>query len=158
MQTDTVSIAEFIASNRITMTAEQVDENPSMTDGFEGDHWKVVLTRKVLREGFDTFHGYKGKLGAVQYSTRKLTTYFSKGYGHHGAEPTADEVLDCLSSDASCVDNARDFEDFASELGYDSDSRQAEKIFKARKHSAARLEKFLGSGLYQELMYSTERL
>ncbi|MGA9884441.1 MAG: hypothetical protein WBQ34_12045 [Candidatus Acidiferrales bacterium] len=157
MQTDTVSIEQFIKDNRISMTAERTDNNPNMDDAANMDHWKVVLTRRVLKEGFDTWRGYKGKLGDCQYSTRKLTTYFSMGYGHNGKAPTAADVLDCLASDAASIDNARSFEDWASDFGYDADSRKAEKLFKTCEHAAKRLRSFMGDE-YESLLYNTERL
>ena len=155
MPTDTVSIEQFIESNRIVSGSYRVDSNPNMADGGNMDHWKVTLVRGVLREGFDTWHDYKGKLGACQYTKRKLTVYFSKGYGHHGAEPTAAEVLSCLASDSSSVDNSG-FEDWCSELGYETDSRKAKKTFEACEHAAKRLLNFLGSDLYNQLLYETE--
>ena len=157
--TDTVTmttIGEFIESNRIVSGSYRVDANPNMEDSRNMDHWKVTLVRKVLREGFDTWHGYKGKLGAVQYSTRKLTVYFSKGYDHHGAEPQAAEVLSCLADDAAGVEY-RGFEEWCSDYGYETDSRKAEKTFKACKHIAARLQSFLGVELFDQLVYHTER-
>ena len=157
MITDTVSIGEFVKANRISMTAERTDNNPNMDDASNMDHWKVVLTIKALREGFDTWHGYKGKLGACQYSTRKLTTYFSQGYGHNGREPKVTDVLDCLASDSSSIDNARGFEDWCGDFGYDTDSRKAEKTFKVCEHQAKRLRSFLGDSLYKQLLYDTER-
>ena len=156
MATDTVTIEQFAKVHDIGISAQRADVNPTMTDSRDMDHWKVTLSRSILKPGFDTFHGYKGKLGPCQYRKLRMTLYFSKGYGHNGAEPTIDEVLDCLASDALSVDNARDFENFASELGYDSDSRKAEKIWKACNHQAERLRKFLGDDLYQTLLLLTE--
>lgn len=43
--------------------------------------------------------------------------------------PTIEDVLYCLLADASCVQYGQTFEEFCSELGYDTDSRKAEKIF-----------------------------
>ncbi|MGC1583312.1 MAG: hypothetical protein WA766_17640 [Candidatus Acidiferrales bacterium] len=157
METVTVTVSQFVKANQISMTAERTDRNPNMDDSANMDHWKVVLTIKALKEGFDTWHGYKGKLGARQYSTRKLTTYFSQDYGHNGAEPKVTDVLDCLASDASSIDNARGFEDWCSDFGYDSDSRKAEKTFKACEHGAKRLKTFLDDDLYAQLLYGTER-
>lgn len=156
MITNTVTIAQFVEVNRIVSGAYRVDSNPNMPDSDNMDHWKVTLVRGVLKEGFDTWHGYKGKLGACQYTKRKLTVYFSMGYGHHGAEPKAAEVLSCLADDASGSDD-HSFEDWCSEYGYDTDSRKAERIWKACQHSAKRLRSFLGDDLYGELLYSTER-
>ena len=42
-------------------------------------------------------------------------------------------------------------------MGYDTDSRKAEKIYKTVQHQAARLSNFLDSTLYDQLLYGTER-
>ena len=157
MPTDTVSIEQFVSENRIIMTAERTDSNPNMQDSANMDHWKCVLIIKALKEGFDTWHGYKGKLGACQYTTRRMTVYFSQGYGHNGKEPKVLDVLDCLASDASSVDNS-DFESWCGEMGWDTDSRKAEKTYKVCEHLSGRLRNFLGSAaLYERLLYGTER-
>lgn len=159
MQTDTVSIEQFIKDNRISMTAERVDKNPNMDDSRDMDHWKCLFSRRTddLREGYDTWHGYKGRLGDHQYHAKRMTTYFSQGYGHNGVEPKAADVLDCLASDASSVENTS-FEDWCDEMGWDSDSRKAERTYKACQHGAKRLKAFLGDDLYQTLLYGTERM
>ena len=131
--TDTVTIAQFVAANRITMTAMWTDRNPNMDDAEYMDHWKVVIRRPG----------------------HTLTTYFSMGYGHSGKAPKAKDVLDCLASDASGTENS--FEDWCSEYGYESDSRKAERIYKACEHSAKRLKAFLGEELYQQLLWHCER-
>jgi hypothetical protein len=150
MATDTVTIAQFIESNRISLTAEKyTDHNPLMEgEGIRMDHWKVTLER-----------GSRSVVRSVDDITpRRMTLTFSKGLGHHGAEPTAEEVLDCLASDASGIENARDFEDFCSEYGYDTDSRKAEKIYKDTKHQTERLRKFLGDEAFDTLVWNTERM
>jgi hypothetical protein len=136
MPTATVSIAEFVAVNRITMTAQRVSANPNMQSDTRMDHWKVQFSM----------------------GRKRMTAYFSMGLGHNGRMPEAEDVLDCLASDSASVDNARGFEDWASDFGYDTDSRTAEKTFKACEHAATRLSNFLGSGLYAQLLWNTERL
>lgn len=150
MQTDTISIEEFIRTNGISMGAcERVDANPNFADSERMDHWKVTLVRRIATP-LDQVNPNLGRIEA------RMTTYFSMGYGHNGKAPEMAMVLDSLASDASLAgDNS--FEDFCSELGYDPDSRKAEKTYKACKHSASRLEKFLGSEAYQTLVYNTER-
>jgi hypothetical protein len=143
--TDTVrqTITEFIAEHGIKMTANRAPSNPNFTDPLNGmDHWKVVFTRPIV--------------GLSRHGQVKLTTCFSMGYRHHGAKPEAKDVLDCLASNASSVDSA-DFEEWARDLGYDPDSRKAEKTYKACEHGASRLKTFLGEELYQKLLYETER-
>ena len=64
--------------------------------------------------------------GDIRKQTLRMTVYFSQGYGHNGREPKTADVLDCLSSDAASIGNT-DFEMWCNDLGYDSDSRKAEK-------------------------------
>ena len=140
MATDTVTIAQFIKEHHIRMTAERTDSNPSMPDSRNMDHWKCVLTRKENTR------------------TRRMTVYFSMGYGHNGKAPKAADVLSCIASDSATVENS-DFEEFCSEFGYDSDSRKTEKTYKACEHMAKRLQNWLNSTSdYQQLLFDCERL
>ena len=136
-----MTMQEFIKANKIRMTAERTDTNPHM-DSSNMDHWKVKLTLD----------------GAYHLGRKQLTTYFSMDYGHNGKEPQADDVLDCLASDASGFENSRSFEDWAGDYGYDPDSRKAEKIYKTVERQSAKLKNFLGDDLYKTLLWDTERL
>ncbi len=147
MVSDTVTLKDFTRAHRISMTAERVSANPNMADSRDMDHWKVVFTRRRSFGGGDR----SGQIIA------RMTTYFSMGYGHNGAEPRAKDVLDCLASDASSVDQEV-FEEWARNMGYDEDSRKAEKVYRACEHGAKRLKKFLGEELYETLLYKTEKL
>ena len=126
-----MALQQFIDHHTITLTATRTDRNPDMSD-FEGDHWRVVLKR----------------LG------HKMTLVFSKGYGHKGAPPTTEEVLECLCSDA-CTDGGT-FEDFCDYYGYDSDSRKAEKSYKAVQRQTDKLRSFMGADLFTELLQTEE--
>jgi hypothetical protein len=87
--------------------------------------------------------GMDGWTVTLRFGRRRMTIPFYKGFGHHGAEPTTYEVLDSILMDASAYDNARSFEDFASEFGYDADSRTAERLYKACGSISKRLRRFL---------------
>jgi len=67
-------------------------------------------------------------------------------------------VLDSLGSDAGTYLNARGFEDWATEYGYDPDSRRAEAIWKAVGKQMADLRKVLGESGLEELAFKTDRL
>lgn len=71
--------------------------------------------------------------------------------------PDLATVLDCLASDCATYDNARSFEEWASELGFDPDSRKAEKIYRACGDTYRALETLLGRDALQSLMFDTER-
>lgn len=128
------TIHDFIRSAGITMTAERWHENPNMDDR-NMDHWRVKL----------------------RANRSQFTVYFSQGFGHNGKEPKLTSVLDCLASDAAGYENADNFEDWASEYGYDTDSRKAERTFKTVERQSVKLRRFLGESAYQTLLWNTER-
>lgn len=72
--------------------------------------------------------------------------------------PTLESVLDCLASDAASYDNARDLEDWAAELGMDTDSRKTEKSYRVTGDQSKRLRHLLGDQAYQDLLFNTDRL
>jgi hypothetical protein len=153
MATDRVTIEQFVERNRISLTAEMVDRNPHMDGSDNMDNYKCVLIRRE-----SAGKRYNARKDGTSVAAR-MTVHFSKGIGHHGAEPEADEVLSCLASDAAGVENARgDFAEWCSEYGYNTDSRKAEKIFKVCEHQAARLKNLLGDDLYDQLLWHTEAL
>jgi hypothetical protein len=129
-----ITINEFIADRKITMFAARTDSNPNMDGGENMDHWRCVL----------------------RFGKRRMTVLFSMGVGHNGKEPTAADVLDCLASDAAGIVNARSFEDWCRDYGYDSDSRKAERTFKVCEREAEKLRRFLGDADRETLMF-TER-
>lgn len=81
-------------------------------------NWRVTLTRKGRQLSVDYFGG-----GAVK-------------------DISAADVLYSLCLDARCGEYS--FDEFCNELGYDSDSRAAEKVWKACKATAPKLHQFLG--------------
>jgi len=96
------------------------------------------MTDKPMPEGFDP-HGYTWSV-TLRYKGRQLTVPFYTG--SLAGEPDAEGVLDCLLSDTSSGE--LDFESFCSELGYDADSRKAERTWKACQTMAPRVRRFLG--------------
>lgn len=126
------TLAQFISRNQITMAAEWRDSNPQMPD-FNGTHWSCRL----------------------RCNGRQMTIAYSMGYAHTG-EPELADVLDCLASDASGYENARDFQDWASEYGYDTDRRKAERTYNAVKRQSRKLRNLLGDQ-YDALLWNTER-
>ncbi|MEN6623994.1 MAG: hypothetical protein ABFD50_20915 [Smithella sp.] len=129
------TMTTFVNENKIKMDVEYADENKLNPGWKDANHYKVIL----------------------KCNGKQLTTYFSQGYGITG-EPKPEDVLNALASDSSGVENARSFEDWASEYGYDTDSRKAEKIYKVCEKQAKKLNSFLGYEKYQELLYNTESL
>ncbi len=129
------TLQALIERTGITLTAKPTSHNPAMGDK-DMDHWRVTLRRPDPR--------------------RQFTLVFSMGRGHNGAEPKADEVLDCLASDAAGYENTTGFEDWAEYYGYDTDSRSAERTYRAVERETHRLSRFMGDE-YESLLWDTER-
>lgn len=125
----------FIVRNRISLTSELVAENPNWEadNRWDGYHWKCHLRR----------------------GNKQMTAYFSKGSACTPAEPGSAEVLDCLAMDSAGTEDS--FEEWAPSLGYDPDSRRAERIYNTCVAQAEKLQNFLGAELYEELLWNTER-
>lgn len=125
-----MNIRTFIKKYNVRITAcVAVNENPNMSDpNWQAYHYKVTLKCR----------------------SRQFTLFFSQGIGHT-SEPDPYSILCCLVSDAWSVKNARSFEEWARDLGYDPDSRKAEKIFKACEKQTEKVERFFGD-LYDEFL------
>jgi len=119
-ETNTETMIEFCEREGVRISCE-VAEPPQDNDWPAGAfHWKATL----LRNG------------------RRLTTEFHQGSAHT-SEPTAADVLSCLVSDAVSVEQEPDFEGWAESLGYDADSRKAERTYKACARIRDRVRRFL---------------
>jgi len=156
------TIAQFIETHGITFEAIRANKNPNMdADQWHkgANHWVCTFSRAAQIVG-QTVSYPASKLGSPRFedviSADRLTTFFSQGSAHK-EPPTAADVLDCLAMDAAGVENAKDFEDWASEYGYDTDSRKAERTYKICQQQAADLKEFLGDEAYQSLLWDTER-
>ena len=74
--------------------------------------------------------------------------FYSQGSGIKG-RPQAADALDSLKADASSA--ADDFESWADDYGYDTDSRKAYATWEACRKVRRDLIAFLGHALYREL-------
>ncbi|MDH3376214.1 MAG: hypothetical protein OEQ39_04500 [Gammaproteobacteria bacterium] len=126
---------QFIAAESLSMAARQVRHNPNMPDSENLTNWACDITVK------------NGDVWTVP---------FSMGSGHNGKAPDLADVLNCLASDAAGYENAQDFEEWASEYGYDADSRKAETIYNNVNDLIGEMQAFLGKETYEELLYNTE--
>lgn len=141
-ETKRQTIAQWARAYRVTMSEpERVAENPNMTD-FDGDHWRCVL----------------------RCGSRRMTVYFSQGYGHNGKPPKLPGILSCLASDAATIENSGGFEDWARDLGFDADSRKAEANYRQCERQTEKLKRFLSgtrsdddsTTAYAALLWNTE--
>jgi hypothetical protein len=129
----TSTMTQFVNRNNARLICDWADENPNMPER-DMNHWKCVL----------------------KVNGKQMTFHFSQGYGISG-EPDVKNVLDCLASDASGYENASSFEDWASEYGYDTDSRSAERTYNAIAKQSDALRRVMGDQ-YDTLLWNTERL
>ncbi len=129
------TIMEFVSAHKLTMACMPVKTNPNIADMPKGSrHFLCTLIAE-----------------------NRMKIHYSQGPAHK-INPTIEDVLDCLASDACGFDNARSFEDWASDLGYDIDSRKAERAFEAVGNQSTELKVLLGDEAFEELVYRTERL
>ena len=135
MMENEMTLDQFIKSAGLEMTAVPTDHNPSMEDGATMDHWRCT----------------------IRAGKSRMSLVFSMGSGHGGKRPELADVLECLAGDSAGHENSRDFADWCNEYGYDTDSRRAEKTYRAVKRQAERLHKLLGDSAYQTLLWDIER-
>lgn len=132
------SIDQFIVEHQLEMNVRPVKRNPHM--------------QEQMPRNFECCITQVGRGNSAE-----LVVYFSQGSAHK-KPPTLADVLDCLAMEASGVDNAKDFEDWASEYGYDTDSCKAEYTYDVCREQAQQLKNMLGDKAYAQLLYETERL
>jgi hypothetical protein len=129
------SLKTRIRDDRIRASAKYRGSAPSYVTGMDDmDWWNVTL----------------------KMNGRQLTVPFGMGYGHNQAEPTAENVLSCLLSDASDAENAASFEDWCSEYGRDTDSRSAERTYRQIRKQTEKLSAFLGEKYHPYLRETAE--
>lgn len=85
-----------------------------------------------------TAHNYRVTL---TYQRRRLTVDWYQGQ-LITRDPDAGSVIGALLMDAQAGE--MEFSEFASDLGYDEDSRKAERIWKATRALAPKLRRLLG--------------
>lgn len=124
-----MNIRTFIKKYNVRVAScTAVNENPNNRGWRDANHYKVTLRCR----------------------NRQMTLFFSQGYGIDH-EPDPYSIFCCLVSDTWSVRNTPSFEEWARDLGYDPDSRTAEKTFKACEKQAEKVEKFFGD-LFDEFL------
>lgn len=131
----TMTMHDRIAQYGVTMTAVEVPERLA-TDSWGGHegakHYKVTVKR----------------------GGRRVTVSYSMGPAHTRGPELAD-VLECLVLDAAY--GVQTFKAFCVELGYDEDSRTAERTWKACRRIGDKLARLFTVEEMDALTYETER-
>jgi len=120
--------------NRITSTITEGNNAP-----VDQDPWKKRATAWTV-----TLH----------YQGRQYTFPFWTGTGFT-SKPNTFDAAHCVLSDASGFENSQGFEDWASDYGYDTDSRSAEDIYRATERVHRNIMRLLGDD-YTTLVYMDE--
>jgi hypothetical protein len=109
---------------------------------------EATMTDDPMPEGWAGHGGSAWKV-QLRYKGRRLTVPFYTG--SLAGEPDAEGVIDCLLSDAQAGD--QDFDEFCSDMGYDNDSRKAEKTWKACQALAPKIRQLLGDD-FETFLYA----
>ncbi len=124
------TLAELCATMRISATP--TDRQPPWQDDgappFQGQGWNVTLA-----------------IGEPGVDAAEMSVPFWMGVAHGKTKPTAGDVMECLCNDAASIENADSFEDWAADLGMDTDSRRAEALYKRCDTLVDDMRAFLGS-------------
>lgn len=116
-------------------------------EGFNGekwehDKWTCVFTRKGKTQSFEyrtgTGHREKGRVDQHSWTVQVRPV-----------PPSAADVLYCLTSDALSAQQT--FQSWCAELGYDSDSRRAEKTYFACQEVSDKLTKLFSLAEIEEM-------
>lgn len=96
--------------------------------------FKIDYVGKMNNPYFDADSNRHNKVTIRNLATKKSATF---NYWGSVKQPNQDSedglkcALDCILMDISSYECAKNFDDFCSELGYDNDSRNAERIYNA---------------------------
>jgi len=125
----------------------------TMTTTYQGRHFT----------GEPALHAPKGWefdqwVCTIRQGKKSMRVTYKLGTGHAGNPPKLHDVLYALASDANefCAPDVPAFEQWADNYGYDTDSRKAEKTYRACKRQSERLKTFLGSALLLDLVECEE--
>jgi hypothetical protein len=151
------TIKEWLTLHPVTLVVLAGPYESKDDDGWVHDAYRLRLEFDDRTNGKRTTPEFSYRMGVGHRKARvgRWATQEMKAL----KEPPLPDVLDSLISDASCYDNARDFADFANDLGYDSDSIKAEALYRACGEVLRWLTTFVGGRAeLEKLMYETERL
>jgi hypothetical protein len=132
------TLEKFLAGSDVSMRCREVTpnggDNSAVPDPWAAKHYACEL------------HGSNGD--------RPVRTVV----GSDNGPPEMVEVLDTLAAEAAVTEEARGFEAWAAQMGYDPDSRHAERTYRADLRRAKLLRQLLGEQSYQRLLWEIDRL
>ncbi len=132
------TLEEFLTGSDVAMRCRKVDPN--------GSQLLLITAPWAPQQYRCELHGSNGD--------RPVTTIV----GSDDGPPEMSDVLDEVAAEAAVVEAARCFEEWAAQMGFDPDSRGAERVYRAWRRRTSNLRKLLGDERYQQLLWGTERL
>ena len=99
-----------------------------------------------------TANKYKARI--IYNNKKSMTIIYYTGNGWK-KDPVLEDILGSILLDVTYLDYG--FEDFASELGYDPDSRTAEKIYKDIQKQAKKINRIFSKEEQEELLTYLEK-
>ena len=111
----------------------------------------VTMVATLARDEFDGHTNRNGQSVwaiTIVRNGQSMQVPYSMGPAH---KPTLDDVLWSIVMDAQCVAYGETFEEFSENLGYDEDSRKAEKAFNACRDEYFGLIRLFGQDGFEEL-------
>lgn len=117
--------------------------------------------RAVVSYGWNgkTVPGMEGMneyTAVLHFEGRRMTIPFYTGKGWT-KDPEAFDVVTCLASDLSSYEGSNGFEEWARDMGYDTDSRKALQTYRAVERSAKRTLRFLGETFIAEMQKADDQ-
>jgi hypothetical protein len=126
----------FLEDRLVTMACREVDIASTPQSKITDDPWA-------------TGH-YRCTLTGADASTVTVTVGCDEG------PPATEDVIAVLGAEAATVEAFGSFEDWAEALGYDPDSRTAERIYRAARRRARGLRDLIGHDSYRQLLRESE--
>lgn len=122
------------------------------------DKYKISLShqeRGSRNDGLMQDHNMRHYYCKLHYQGVEYPFWYSMGKGNTST-PNRDECLQSLAMDARGANDAGSFEEWARDLGYDEDSRKAERIYQTCKEIHSELSLLFGEKLLEELFECEE--
>lgn len=132
------TLEKFLTGSDLAMRCRKVDPN--------GSHRLLITAPWAPHQYRCELYGSNGD--------RPVTTIV----GSDDGPPEMPDVLDEVAAEAAVVETARCFEEWAIQMGFDPDSRYAERVYRSWRKRTSNLRKLLGDEHYERLLWGTERL
>ncbi len=138
--------ADFLLTNCIAMNFSRGHKSCPWSESASGNHYRITIYRKdeykkgVMVPDCDSNDNPQGRMS--------FDFWGSINDAQAGRDPSAYDVLACISSDIYCDDS---FSEFCGSMGYDEDSRKALATFKRCRAFADKLNAFFTDTEKKEL-------